>query len=66
MTQEQINVLLTLKRQGYAVVVFTPEELEGAESDRVEDRLIELGWDIISDLKPEADDTDFSTGVTNE
>jgi hypothetical protein len=66
MTQEQINVLLTLKNQGYAVVLFSPEELEGAESDRVADRLVELGWDIISDLKPEADDIDFSTGVTNE
>lgn len=66
MTQEQINVLRTIKNMGYAVVLFSPEELEGAESDRVEDSLIELGWDIISDLKPEADDTDFSTGVTNE
>ena len=54
MTQEQIDqALFALKDMGYAVVVFSPEELDGAEADRVEDRLIELGWDIISDLKPE-------------
>jgi hypothetical protein len=54
MTQEQIDkALLALKDMGYAVVLFTPEELEGAEADRVEDRLIELGWDVIYDLKPE-------------
>jgi predicted CoA-binding protein len=41
-----------LKDEGYAVVLFNPEELEGAESDRVEDRLIELGWEVIFDLKP--------------
>lgn len=38
--------------EGYAVILFTPEELAGADSGRVEDRLIELGWDIIHDLKP--------------
>jgi hypothetical protein len=54
MTQEQIDqTLFALKDMGYAVVVFSPEELDGAEADRIEDRLIELGWDIISDLKPE-------------
>jgi hypothetical protein len=54
MTQEQIDqAIFALKDMGYAVVLFSPEELEGAESDRVEDRLIELGWDVIYDLKPE-------------
>ena len=53
MTQEQIKVINELKNQGYAVVLFTPEELDGAEADRVEDRLIELGWDVIYDLTPE-------------
>ena len=57
MTQEQIDqALFALKDMGYAVVVFSPEELDGAEADRIEDRLIELGWDIISDLKPETEE----------
>lgn len=38
---------------GYAIVVFSPEELEGAEPSLVEDRLIETGWDIISSLSGE-------------
>lgn len=53
--QRRINMLSKtikeLKDEGYAVVLFNPEELEGAESDRVEDRLIELGWEVIHDLK---------------
>lgn len=52
MTQEQIKTIQELKNQGYAVVLFNPDELEGAEADRVEDRLIEMGWDVIHDLKP--------------
>lgn len=55
MTKQQIKVIQELKSQGYAVVLFNPEELEGAEADRVEDRLIELGWDIIYDLRPETE-----------
>jgi hypothetical protein len=41
------------RARGYAVVIFTPEELEGASPNRVQDRLIELAWDVISDLKPD-------------
>ena len=41
-----------LRAKGYAVVVFTPEELAGARRNRVEDRLVELGWEVIADLKP--------------
>jgi predicted fused transcriptional regulator/phosphomethylpyrimidine kinase len=56
MTQEQIKTIQELKDQGYAVVLFNPDELEGAEADRVEDRLIEMGWDVIYDLKPETEE----------
>lgn len=38
-------------RTGIAIVIFTEEELNGADSRAVEDRLIELGWDVINDLK---------------
>jgi hypothetical protein len=44
-----------LSDMGCAVVVFTPEELRGASPKRVEDRLIERGWDVIDLL---ADPTD--------
>ena len=42
-----------LRRRGYSVLIWTPEELEGASPTKVADRLCELGWDVISDLKPE-------------
>lgn len=41
-----------LQDEGYAIVLFNPDELSGADSVRVEDRLIELGWEVIHDLKP--------------
>ena len=40
-----------LRAEGYAVIVWTPEELDGASPRRVEDRSIELGWDVIDVLK---------------
>lgn len=39
-----------LEAMGCAVVVFTEEELRGARPDLVQDRLIELGWDVIDVL----------------
>ena len=37
-----------LREAGYAVVIFTPEELDGADPDKVEDNLVSTGFDIIS------------------
>jgi hypothetical protein len=36
-----------LREAGYAVVIFTPSELEGADPQKVEDSLVETAWDII-------------------
>ena len=49
-----------LEAMGCAVVVFTEEELRGARPDLVQDRLIELGWDVIDVLAqtPEEEDND--------
>jgi len=46
-----------LEAMGCAVVIFTEEELRGARPDLVQDRLIELGWDVIDVLaeKPDQD-----------
>ena len=44
-----------LEAMGCAVVVFTEEELRGARPDLVQDRLIELGWDVIDVLANEPD-----------
>lgn len=50
-TDAEHEALKSLHNRGYAVVVFTPEELNGVESKRVEERMIETGWDVISWLE---------------
>lgn len=47
MTQEQLTALRQLRDAGYAVCVFTPDELGNAPSDRVEDAMCEGGWERI-------------------
>jgi hypothetical protein len=39
-----------LEAMGCAVVIFTEEELRGANPYHVQDRLIELGWEVIGDI----------------
>lgn len=53
LSNEEFDLIVKLRDKGFAVVIFTPEELCGAESDFIEERLIELGWDIIDSVKSE-------------
>ena len=53
MNREQLAVIRALRHEGYAVIVWTPEELRGAKAHHVEDRSIELGHQIIEDLGDE-------------
>jgi hypothetical protein len=39
-----------LEAMGCCVVVFTQEELRGANPHHVASRLIELGWEVIDDI----------------
>jgi hypothetical protein len=48
-----VEAVRVLEGLGCAVVIFTPEELRGANSSHVEDRLVELGWDVIDTLATE-------------
>lgn len=51
MTESKIfELCVKMQRLGYAVVIFTPEELRGANPEHVQDRLVELGWDVINDI----------------
>ncbi len=45
------NALEELRIKGYAVVAFTPDELDGAPSDRVEELMCERAWIAIDDLR---------------
>ena len=48
MTKDQIAVLQDLAAEGYAVVVFTPEELQGVSPSKLEDAMIGYGWEVIA------------------
>jgi Lhr-like helicase len=50
MKHEELQALKQLKARGYAIVVITPEELLNANPDKVEDRLIDFSWEVISQL----------------
>jgi hypothetical protein len=51
MTPEQLKTLRDLSHAGYAIIIWTPEELGDANPRKVEDRLIELGHEVIGDLQ---------------
>lgn len=55
MTDEQQKVILELRDEGYAIAIFTPEELQGADIDSVEDGMIAVGWEVI-EMTKETDD----------
>lgn len=51
MTPEQRKVIQELRHSGHAVIIWTPEELGTASVNRVQDRSIELGHEVIEDLQ---------------
>lgn len=51
LNQEERDVINALRNKGYAIIVWTPEELGSANPRRVEDRSIELGHGVIDDLQ---------------
>jgi hypothetical protein len=58
-TQEDWAVVKKFRDNGYAIVIFNKDELLGAPREDVEDRLVELGWDVIDTLRgPEEPDED--------
>ena len=46
----RIEYANTLRDLGYAVVVFSPEELDGCKPDDLEDSLISYAWEAIDAL----------------
>jgi hypothetical protein len=55
-TEKDWEWMADMRKRGFCVTVFTPEELQGANPDQVEDRLVELGWEVIDCLKEEDDE----------
>jgi hypothetical protein len=48
MTENQIKVLRQLRDEGYAVCVFTPDEMFNSSIEDVEDAMCEGGWNQIN------------------
>lgn len=46
-TDELLDALNLLRSAGFAVCAFDPEELEGADPSRIEERMCATGWDAI-------------------
>lgn len=49
LTKEEQELIQNLRTRGFAVIVWTPEELDGACPKHVQTASIELGWDIIDE-----------------
>jgi hypothetical protein len=52
-----VEFLDNLRILGHAVIVFTPEELQGADIEEVEESMTEFGFELIEIVKPESEDT---------
>lgn len=50
MKAEYRDVLMKLREEGHAVIVWTPDELGSASAKRVEERSVELGFEVIEQL----------------
>jgi len=47
LTEAELEMLRGLNARGFAVAVFTPDELDDADHLDVEDAMIEAGWNVI-------------------
>lgn len=46
-SRSENEAIRALRDRGFAVIVWNPKELKNADPNDVEDRSIELGWDVI-------------------
>jgi hypothetical protein len=53
MTMIEWLALQSIRAKGYAITIWTPDELRGADPRHVEERQMEDGWDVISILATE-------------
>lgn len=57
MNKEQLEVINYLRTIGYAVTVFSPEELKGVPSEAMEEFLGEEGMAFIKSCEPDEEST---------
>lgn len=49
------KVIQKFRANGYALVIFSPGELRGASVSDFQNRMVELGWEVVDDLAKEID-----------
>lgn len=47
----ELEMIRALRERGFAITVFTPEELDRAWVEEVEDAMISAGWRAIEDAR---------------
>ena len=55
MSKEDWAVIRKFREAGYALTIFSPEELRGASTRDFENRMVELGWEVVDSLAHEID-----------
>jgi len=55
MTESELAALRALSARGYAVVIWTPDELRGADPEQIEQLMIERGAVAIDTLSDDSD-----------
>jgi len=56
MTEHQRYIIQQLRAKGYAIAIFSPEELERVSSREIEDNMVMGGNEALSNLRPELED----------
>ena len=55
MSKEDWAVIKKFREAGYALTIFSPQELRGASTRDFENRMVELGWEVVDSLASEID-----------
>ena len=55
-TDEMMDAVAFLRKAGFAVCAFDPDELAGIAPEEIEDRMCQIGWDTIRELQEEEEE----------
>ena len=50
---EWLDTFKAMRAKGWAVVWFSPDELQGVDAERFEERLADDGFDLVERMQPE-------------
>jgi len=50
---EWLDAFKAMRAKGWAVVWFSPDELQGVDAERFEERLADDGFDLVERMQPE-------------